>query len=262
MRALAVLTVLGAATYGAGMLLLDGSGSPRTAELSLPEAAPEDDPLEAAPASGLEIPSPRLLQAEEEVSLWAPVLRAVAVRSSPSRDAAALGRLPVRTPEETTNIVLVTGPGRRSGSLWIPIRGAGVTGWVPRDALGGYESVDTRLRVDTRALTATLLSAGRIVFHAQIGVGTDAAPTPTGRFYIRNKLTRYRSAAYGPIAFGTSARSETQTDWPAGGFVGIHGTDRPELLPGRVSHGCIRMRNDDIETLARLMPIGTPVTIT
>lgn len=46
---------------------------------------------------------------------------------------------------------------------------------------------------------------------------------------------------YGPLAFGISARSAVLTDWPAGGFVGIHGTDRPDLLPGRVSHGCIRM---------------------
>ena len=44
----------------------------------------------------------------------------------------------------------------------------------------------------------------------------------------------------------------------AGGFVGIHGTDRPDLLPGRVLHGCIRMRNEDILRLAELLPIGTP----
>jgi lipoprotein-anchoring transpeptidase ErfK/SrfK len=63
------------------------------------------------------------------------------------------------------------------------------------------------------------------------------------------------------VAFGTSARSPTLTDWPAGGFVGIHGTDRPDLLPGRVSHGCVRMRNDDILRLADLLPVGTPLTI-
>ena len=43
--------------------------------------------------------------------------------------------------------------------------------------------------------------------------------------------------------------------------MGIHGTDRPNLLPGRVSHGCIRMRNADILRLERLMPVGTPLTI-
>jgi len=78
---------------------------------------------------------------------------------------------------------------------------------------------------------------------------------------VRNRLTRYRSPMYGPVAFGTSARSPRATDWPAGGFVGIHGTDRPDLVPGRVSHGCIRMRNADILALARRMPVGTPVTI-
>ena len=51
------------------------------------------------------------------------------------------------------------------------------------------------------------------------------------------------------------------TDWPDGGFIGIHGTDEPQLIPGRVSHGCIRMRNADIVALGRLMPIGTPLDI-
>ena len=100
-----------------------------------------------------------------------------------------------------------------------------------------------------------------MLLRAPVGVGTPDAPTPPGEFYVRNKLTRYRSPAYGPVAFGTSARSPTLTDWPAGGFVGIHGTDRPDLLPGRVSHGCIRMRNADILRLERLMPVGTPLTI-
>jgi lipoprotein-anchoring transpeptidase ErfK/SrfK len=121
--------------------------------------------------------------------------------------------------------------------------------------------VHTRLDVDLLRLRATLYRNGRAVLGAPIGVGTASSPTPTGRFYIRNKLSRYRSPVYGPVAFGTSARSPTATDWPAGGFVGIHGTDRPDLLPGRISHGCIRMRNPDILELARRMPIGTPVTI-
>ena len=43
--------------------------------------------------------------------------------------------------------------------------------------------------------------------------------------------------------------------------MGIHGTDEPGLIPGRVSHGCIRLRNRDIVRLAQLMPVGTPLTI-
>jgi lipoprotein-anchoring transpeptidase ErfK/SrfK len=43
--------------------------------------------------------------------------------------------------------------------------------------------------------------------------------------------------------------------------VGIHGTNQPQLVPGRPSHGCIRMRNSDILRLGRLMPVGTPLRI-
>ena len=119
----------------------------------------------------------------------------------------------------------------------------------------------TRLVIDRRRLVATLQRDGRPVWRAPIGIGTDATPTPAGVFFVRNRLTRYRSPFYGPVAFGTSARSATLTDWPGGGFIGIHGTDRPDLIPGRVSHGCIRLRNAAILRLARLMPVGTPIRI-
>ena len=229
---------------------------------SLAAAIPEEDPLAPPPRLGLAIPTPRLLASDVDgVSLWAPVRRRLAIRDAPSAGGHIVARVSTSTPEGTENIVLVTGPTRSASGLWVPVRADGATGWAPREALGGYEAVETRLLVDTRTFTATLFRANRVVLRARVGVGTAAAPTPTGTFYVRNQLSRYRSAFYGPVAFGTSARS-TLTDWPAGGFVGIHGTSRPELLPGRVSHGCIRMRNADILALARLMPVGTPVEIT
>ena len=86
-------------------------------------------------------------------------------------------------------------------------------------------------------------------------------PTPHGSFYIRERLTDFHDSFYGPIAFGTSARSPTLTDWPGGGVVGIHGTNEPHLIPGRISHGCVRLRNADILKLARLLPLGTPLVI-
>jgi lipoprotein-anchoring transpeptidase ErfK/SrfK len=51
------------------------------------------------------------------------------------------------------------------------------------------------------------------------------------------------------------------SDWPDDGIVGIHGTDRPELLGQAVSHGCIRVRNDVARRLRRLAPLGTPIDI-
>jgi lipoprotein-anchoring transpeptidase ErfK/SrfK len=143
----------------------------------------------------------------------------------------------------------------------LPILPANRTGWVQRKALSDWKEVRTRLVVDRRRLTATLYRRGKVAFRAPVGVGLPQWPTPRGEFFIRNQLYGFGNAVYGPLAFGTSARSPVLTDWPGGGFIGIHGTNQPYLLPGRVSHGCIRMKNGHILRLARLMPVGTPLTV-
>jgi lipoprotein-anchoring transpeptidase ErfK/SrfK len=194
------------------------------------------------------------------------VLRTVSARVAPRLGAPVVAQLPSTTPEGTTNLVLVTSTTvARSGALWSKVRLSvlpnNTSAWVPRAALGPTNVVETRLVVDREALKATLYRRGHAIFNAVVGVGTAQWPTPGGQFYIRNRLRGFSDPVYGPVAFGTSARSSVLTDWPAGGYIGIHGTNQPALLPGRVSHGCIRMRNADILRLAKLLPIGTPVTI-
>jgi lipoprotein-anchoring transpeptidase ErfK/SrfK len=227
-------------------------------------AAPGALPAMVRPAF---TPGPaRPLAPASDISRYAPVRRAAVARRVPAAASAPVARVGTRTAEGTTNIVQVLG--RREdadGRLWVRVALAtlpnGRSGWLPREVLGGYGSVDTHLVVDLSRLTATLWKRGRVVFRAPVGVGQPRWPTPRGRFYVRNRLTRYAGPTYGPIAFGTSARSEHLTDWPGGGFIGLHGTDEPKLIPGRISHGCVRMRNRDILALDKLMPIGTPLTI-
>jgi lipoprotein-anchoring transpeptidase ErfK/SrfK len=132
---------------------------------------------------------------------------------------------------------------------------------VPRGALTAFNKTRKRLVIDQGALRATLYHRGRPIFQSIIGVGLPAFPTPRGDFYVREKLSGYYAPAYGPRAFGLNARSAVLTDWPGGGFIGIHGTNAPGILPGRVSHGCVRMTNDAILRLYRLLPIGAPVQI-
>jgi len=253
----------------AGLAVAMGSGGDSEGTVPPPRSDLERAELSALPrpVKPAFVPGkPVALRQSSRASRWAVVCTRVAARTSPSAEAAAITRLDTETPEGTSNIVLVLG--RRvdeAGALWIRVRlavlGEPSTGWVRREALGGYGTVTTHLIVDLDSLQATLLQGGREIFRADVGVGQPAWPTPRGEFYVRNRLTGYASPMYGPLAFGTSARSRVLTDWPAGGFVGIHGTDRPDLLPGRVSHGCIRMRNEDILRLSRLMPVGTPLTI-
>jgi hypothetical protein len=194
------------------------------------------------------------------------LLHAVVARAKPSRSARVVARLRALTPEHVPHVVyLLGGTIDRRGRYWLriqlPVLPNGSSGWIPREAVGSFVSLKTHLIIDRARFRATLYRRGRAVFQSGIGVGLPQWPTPPGRFYIRERLTGFTDPIYGVLAFGTNARSAVLTDWPGGGFVGIHGTNQPEILPGRVSHGCIRLRNEDIRRLARLMPVGTPLTI-
>jgi hypothetical protein len=253
---LAVVAVATAALLWTG----HGLGNRRQAEPSAELAA-----LPASPAPALEIGRPVPLRSGD-LSRWTIVRVPTAAHARPSPSSPVVTRLAVSAPEGTPNLLSVLGTRTgRDGRVWVkvrlPVLPNDTIGWAPRSSLGPYETVDTHLVVDRARLRVTLYRGGKVVFRADAGVGTDASPTPPGEFAVRSELTRYASPFYGPIAFGTTARSAVLTDWPEGGFVGIHGTDEPQLIPGRVSHGCIRLRNADILRLARVMPVGTPMTI-
>jgi L,D-transpeptidase catalytic domain len=254
--AVAASIVLAAAT-----VVAVASTQPSTAA-TVPIASPLQPTTPGVPAYRLVVPRVAPLP-HHETWRWAQVLRGVRARSRPGGRPVA--RLRTRTPEHTVNVVLVTATRMHSGRLWVrvrlPILPNGTQGWVVRSALSGYTFVDTHLVISLRHRRLTLYRAGRAVFRAPVGIGAKGTPTPRGQFYIRDKLRGYAGPFYGPIAFGTSARSAVLTEWPAGGYIGIHGTNAPRLIPGRPSHGCIRMRNHALLRLARLLPIGTPVTI-
>src|SRR5262245_4526189 len=210
-----------------------------------------------AAAAALAAPSP---------TYWAYVMDPTVARADASAQATPVGLLRGVTPERETNLVIVYEQRRDVDErLWVhvPLSALpnGQEGWVPRDALGDFHKVRTHLIIDRARLRAYLQRKGRTIFSTAIGVGRPRWPTPAGEFYIRVRLEHFRDPFYGPIAFGTNARSPWLTDWPRGGVIGIHGTDTPQQLPGRISHGCIRMRNAAIRRLARLMPLGTPVSI-
>jgi hypothetical protein len=204
---------------------------------------------------------------DKKVAHWAQVLKRAVVHAQPKASARAVTKLDTMTTDGTHNIVLVLEQQQTSATqTWfrvrLPILPNNSTGWVQSNAIGTLYTVNTHLYVDRAHFKITLKKNDKTIFKSIVGVGRSIWPTPRGEFYIRDKLTSFNDPFYGPIAFGTSARSDTLTDWPGGGFVGVHGTNEPGILPGRVSHGCIRMRNPSILKLARLLPVGTPLTVT
>ena len=219
-----------------------------------------------AAASAHSAPPVTRLSDERKLSRWAYTNIAVPVRRRPANNSRAITRLRFWTEHRFAELYLalratVGADGRTWVQVRLPRRPNGSMGWVPREALGGWHVVRTQLVVDRRRLRATLFRSGRRIWSARVGVGKRGTPTPSGRFYAREKLYPDPRGFYGPVAIGTSGYAPRLTDWPKGGVVGIHGTSLPGLLPGRVSNGCVRVRNDAIRRLARLMPLGTPVWI-
>ena len=205
---------------------------------------------------------------ERTLTRWAhPALGERApIRARPRSDARAIVSTHARTEDGFPEVYLALRRWSDSrGQTWfkirIPMRPNGRTGWVHGSALGPLYTVRTRLVVDRGSQRATLRRRGRKIWSAPVGVGKSSTPTPAGQFWIREKFkTSDPGGPYGPAAFGTSDYS-VLSDWPGGGVIGIHGTDAPGLIPGRPSHGCIRVRNSPLLRLYKLLPIGTPVVI-
>ena len=207
------------------------------------------------------------LSDEERVSYRAHPLREAKVRVRPRPASRVIAHLHLATELGSPELYLVLSRRRASaGDDWLlvrlPMRPNGTTGWVRESALGSLHRIRTQLVIVRRKLRASLYFRGHLVWRADVGIGASGTETPKGRFYIREGLRLGDSGGpYGAYAFGTSAYSPELTDWPDGGVVGIHGTDQPELIPGRISHGCVRVTNPKIRRLHKRMPLGTPVWI-
>lgn len=207
------------------------------------------------------------LSDERRITYWAFAKAREKIRRQPDPGSAAFATVRLTTELGAPEIYLVL---RRridaGGQSWlqvrVPMRPNGRVGWVTEGALGELEVTYTRLVISLRSRRAKLFENGSSIWSAPVGIGKAGTPTPRGRFYVRERLRLGgRGGAYGIFAFGTSAYSSRLSDWPGGGVVGVHGTNQPELIPGRVSHGCVRIRNSDIRDLRQLMGLGTPILI-
>jgi lipoprotein-anchoring transpeptidase ErfK/SrfK len=152
----------------------------------------------------------------------------------------------------------------RRALVYLPTRPNGSTGWVPRSAVRVFRD-PYRVRIDLRRHRLTAWRDGSVVVRAPVGVGRAVSPTPAGTYYVVSRIRPFdRGSVYGAFAFGLSAHSDVYTSFGFGGDgrIGLHGTNDPAGVGHDVSHGCIRMTNGAILRLARILPLGTPVTIT
>ena len=143
----------------------------------------------------------------------------------------------------------------------IPKRPNGVTAWVAARQVT-VEKVSTRILVDLSEKRVTLYKGGKKVLSSTAAIGAPATPTPTGRFYVNQRLIPAdKRGPFGPGAVGVSAFSDVLTGWTQGGPIAIHGTNAPWSIGKAVSNGCIRIPNAVLRKLFDKALSGTPVLI-
>lgn len=129
------------------------------------------------------------------------------------------------------------------------------------------EQTEIRLVIKLRERRVYVYRGDRIEKSFPIAIGRRGWETPTGNFKVlhmeRDPIWEHplngQVIPPGPnnplgarwIGFWTDGRN----------YIGFHGTPNERLVGQAVSHGCIRMRNRDVEALYEMVRVGTPVTV-
>jgi len=107
-----------------------------------------------------------------------------------------------------------------------------------------------------------VIEDGGIVTVFDVAVGKPATPSPVGTFTIVNRVTNPTYYKAGKVV-GPGAANPVGTRWiglSEKGY-GIHGTDNPRSIGFAKSHGCIRLRNQDVERLFERVRTGDVVEL-
>jgi lipoprotein-anchoring transpeptidase ErfK/SrfK len=162
------------------------------------------------------------------------------------------------------------------GASW---NAAGQVIRVPNARLAALESTsgeqkpaDVRVVVSKKDWTLTVERGDDVLFFAPVTAGSEHDPLPLGNWKV-NGVSHHPVFHYNPKLFWDAKPENEKATIPAGpnnpvGVVwidlskehyGLHGTPEPEKIGKTASHGCVRLTNWDVMTVASLVKPGTPV---
>jgi hypothetical protein len=119
-----------------------------------------------------------------------------------------------------------------------------------------------RIVISLQDCKLALIEEDQVIKIWDTAVGAKSTPSPSGNFVIANRLSKPYYYHPGKV-IPSGPSNPLGTRWlglSLKGF-GIHGTNAPKSIGKKASHGCIRMRNRDIEELFELVQAGDIVEI-
>ena len=124
------------------------------------------------------------------------------------------------------------------------------------------EPVTRRVVVSLPDRKLALLENDRVVSLYPVAVGAAESPSPVGTFTIVSRVSNPTYYKPGKI-IEPGSTNPVGTRWiglSEKGY-GIHGTDDPRSIGSAKSHGCIRLRNRDVEQLFERVRAGDVVEL-
>jgi lipoprotein-anchoring transpeptidase ErfK/SrfK len=123
-------------------------------------------------------------------------------------------------------------------------------------------SPERRVVVSIPDRKLALIEDGRVVKIYSTAVGAPSSPTPQGTYTIVQRIPNPTWYAPGRVV-GPGKGNPVGTRWMGlsrKGY-GIHGTNNPASIGRNASHGCVRMRNRDVEDLFARVAVGDVVEL-
>ena len=120
----------------------------------------------------------------------------------------------------------------------------------------------TRIVVSIPDRKLALIEDGEVVKIYDTAVGAPVSPSPTGVFTVVTRIPNPTWYHTGKV-IGPGKNNPLGTRWMGLSLkgYGIHGTNVPRSIGRAASHGCIRMRNEDVEELFELVSVGAVVEL-
>jgi lipoprotein-anchoring transpeptidase ErfK/SrfK len=111
-------------------------------------------------------------------------------------------------------------------------------------------------------LRLAVIEQGNVIAYFPVAVGAEVSPSPQGEFEIVSRVANPKYYHNG-VVMEAGRGNPVGTRWMGLNVkgYGIHGTNAPGSIGHATSHGCIRLRNRDVERLYTLLRVGDMVRI-
>jgi lipoprotein-anchoring transpeptidase ErfK/SrfK len=209
------------------------------------------------------VPPQPIDDAERARYLLVEVERGLAIRSRPGAGR-TIGIMPAGSRFYDQAIIAwvhrVT-PDGRFGLVDIPYVARRSTGWI---SLRGLDRSWTRIRVEADLSEHRIIvwRGDAVLFRAPAATGAPSSPTPTGRYFVTDRVAFPAGSSLGTFAFGISGiQPNLPAGWTGGDQLAIHGTNAPSTIGRSASAGCLRVSERILDRLRPVLRPGTPVVV-